>query len=483
MNMNADERLASAPPLAASPEIERRAVEVSTSPAERETMKLPENESDLVARGFVRPLEHEARDLEQKLLPAGTAVLCHPLAPAEFLEDTPANRSRFLALDCAWTEKLRQRLWFPPTAGLYPGLIEQIDRARSAKGQFLAALQENVAASLGSPVPEVRASKWINLLPYEWEPKIKSAEQVADLTDRFFAAVRPQSGVRADLAWPPQWEALVKGLNTVLVYEVAGFRSRMYVVLAFVTRLRIQRQTEPQLVPLDQAHADTVLQVYRQWLAEKAGSRPDFAFFSLGAAGALPANLAGVAAADYWLTLSGQTDGGQWDVRTPPPFSYRRALRDFLDRLKPETRDARVHRLKECVDGLLIEGGNVTVDRVKRDSGYRRSTVRDAFFELQKRAPESYRVWTKDGQLAIRKTREADPIKITAATAGPELVRRHGLRIGSMAVGATVSVLGSTYQQWLGVSGATGFMLAVPILYIGSCLQASINRRADKEKE
>ena len=107
--------------------------------------------------------------------------------------------------------------------------------------------------------------------------------------------------------------------------------------------------------------------------------------------------------------------------------------------------------------------------------------MREAFFELQKRAPESYRVWTKDGQLAIRKTRAGEPIKLTAANTGPQLLRRHGLRLGSLAVGATVSVLGSEYQRWLGVSGTTGFMLAVPILYVGSCLQATINRRADKE--
>ena len=272
-------------------------------------------------------------------------------------------------------------------------------------------------------------------------------------------------------------------MNPLRVYEVAGFRSRVHVVAGFVARFCIQRQAEPQILPLDQASADAVQEVYRRWLAEQTGSGPDFVFFTLGASGTLPANLAGLAAADHWLTLACLPDAGAWELRLPPPFSYRPSLRDFLDRMKPESRDLRLSRLKDCVDGLLIEGGNVTVDRVKRDSGYRRSSVREAFFELQKRAPESYRVWTKDGQLAIRKTRAGEPIKFTSANTGPQLLRRHGLRLGSLAVGATVSVLGSEYQRWLGVSGTTGFMLAVPILYVGSCLQATINRRADKEGE
>jgi hypothetical protein len=106
-----------------------------------------------VERGFVRVLEHEARDIEQKLLRAGAAVLCHPLAPEEFLEDTPANRSKFIALDCAWTEKARQRIWFPEISGLSPGLLEQIDRIRSAKGKFFSAVQDNVVTSAGSPFP------------------------------------------------------------------------------------------------------------------------------------------------------------------------------------------------------------------------------------------------------------------------------------------------------------------------------------------
>lgn len=478
MAINADERVLGDPPLATSPRTERRAM-----PAESKTVPLPEQESDFMERGFVRVLDREARDLEHKLLRAGAAVLCHPLAPDDFLENTPANRARFLALDCAWTEKLRQRIWFPEMAGLSQGLLEHMDRVRSAKSKFFAAIQANMAGSLRSPFPQVRAAGWLNLLPYEWEPKIKQAAQVADLTDRYFAAVRASSGARADLAWPPEWESLAKGLNPVRVYEVAGFRSRVHVVAGFVARFGIQRQAEPQILPLDQASVDAVQEVYRQWLAEQAGSGPDFAFFTLGASGALPANLAGLAAADHWLTLAGLPDAGQWELRLPPPFSYRPSLRDFLDRMKPESRDQRLSRVKDCVDGLLIEGGNVTVDRVKRDSGYRRSSVREAFFDLQKRAPESYRVWTKDGQLAIRKTRAGEPIKFTSANTGPQLLRRHGLRLGSLAVGATVSVLGSEYQRWLGVSGTTGFMLAVPILYVGSCLQATINRRADKEGE
>jgi hypothetical protein len=329
----------------------------------------------------------------------------------------------------------------------------------------------------------VHASKWINLLPYEWEPKIKYAEQAADLTDRFFAAVRLQSGVRADLAWPPEWEALVKGLNTVLVYEVSGLRSRVHVVVIYATRFRAQRQAEPQILPLDQAYIDTVEDVYRRWRVENPHDHPDFTFFTLGTTGALPANLAGVATADHWLTLFCLSDTGAWDVRVPPPFSYRRSLRDFLDRLKPETRSQRISRIKECVDGLFIEGGNATVDRVRKETGYRRASVQDAFFDMQKQAPETYRLWTKDGQLAIRKAQRGEPMVITSVSTGARFLRRHTLHIIGTVVGAGVGVLVAIYRQRLGVSGFMGFFLAIPILYAGSCFQAAINRRAEKEKE
>ena len=462
--------------------VEQCAVEAFTGPAERVSAKAPENEADLAAGGYVRVLEREGRDLEQKLLRAGTAVLCAPEAREEFFEDNPGNRAKFLALDCAWTEPARQRVWFPAIASLSPALVAQLDRIRSARVSFFAAIQENVLASLGTPFPEVHAPRWIHLLPYEWEPKIKGARQIADLTGRFFEAARKQSGARADLAWPAEWEGLVEALNPVLVYQVEGFGSRAHVVVALATRFRLRRQAEPQIVPVDQAYVDAVQTVYREWRAEKR-EHADFAFFTVGTAGPLADNLAGLAAADHWVTLSCQLDSKEWEMRLPPASGYRPCLRDFLDRLKPESRNERIDRIETCVKEVFVEGGNATVERVKRASGYRRSNVREAFFELQKRSADVYRVWTKDGQLAIRKAPQGEPIRITAAGPGPQLLRRHGLRVASVGLGAAVGVLGSLYQQWLGVSGLAGLSLAVPILYVGSCLQAAINRRADKERE
>jgi hypothetical protein len=445
-------------------------------------MKMPEKESDLAETGHVRALESEARDVERKLLRPGTQVLFHPLAPGQFLEDSPGNRTRFLALDCAWTEEARRRIWFPDLPGLSPGLKERLDWGRSVKRCFLDALAENLVASQGSPFPEVRAPGWINLLPCEWEPKVRSVELAADLTDRFFAAVGPRSGVRPDLAWPPEWAALVKELNTVLVYEVAGFRARAHVVMAIATPFGFERLAEPRLLALDQAYVNAVRTAYERWRTEKNLAAPDFAFFTVGSAGPLPPNLTGACAGDHWLTLSGLPHASAWEVRVPPSFSYRRSLRDFLDRLKPETRGQRVTRIKECVDELLGDG-HVTVERVKRETGYRRSCVRDGFFELQRRSPEAYRVWTKDGQVAIRRaTGPAEPIRITAASLGPGVLRRHGLRVGGLAAGAAVGVLGSRYLEWLGISGAMGFIVSAPILYLGSCVQEAVNRRADKDE-
>ncbi|MGO8678741.1 MAG: C1 family peptidase [Limisphaerales bacterium] len=515
--------------------VEQCAVEAFTGPATGGPRVLPREQSELAGLGCCRVLSRDARDREGRLLPAGTAILGHPSEPDVFCEDTPARRKEFLGLDCAWSEPVRQAMWFPRPAEMPDALKSRLDELRSLKRRYLAAIQENLISSRGNPFPVVRVPAWFHALPYEWEPKVKRVEPRADLTDGFFEIAGKQSGARSDLSWPAEWTAQFKELNTVHVYSLSGFGSEAHVVVAFLTRFRFQRQAVPEVLPPDQAWVAAVEVAYNRWMgapeslqrssnaaaslcgapaersvstsgdsspqpkrcrallatalhSNRAGAgiiqpAPNFTFFAIGTGGALAGHLENVTAGDRWVVLASPAPDGKWTSPELEEFPRRLALRDFLERLLPETREQRVCRVKECVDGLLIEGGNVTVERVKRETGYRRSVVRDAFFQLQKGAPDMYRLWRKDVELAIRKAGKGEPVKITSASFGRRFIRRHFLQIIGVGLGSALGLLAGWLVTRLGLTGYVGFLLGLLIAYVGNCMQNQMNRRADMEKE
>jgi hypothetical protein len=444
---------------------------------------LPCAQSEWASLGFCRVLDRDGRDREGRLLPAGTAVLGHPSEPAVFCEDTPARRKEFLDLDCAWSEPARQAIWFPKTADLPAGLRTRFDKLRSLERKYLAAIEENLVSSRHSPFPFVRVPRWFYALPYEWEPKVKRIQPRADLTDEFFEIARKQSGTPPGLDWPAEWMTQFKELNPVKVYSLSGFASEAHVVAAFLTPFHFQRPASPEVPPLAQAWVAAVEDTYNRWLAEYPGAHPNFTFFAIGTGGDVAGHLENVTSGDHWLVLSWPAPDGKWTSPELEKFPRRLALRDFLERLLPETREERLCRIKECVDGLFIEGGNVTLERVKRETGYRRSVARDAFFQLQKTAPDLYRLWKKDDQLAIRKAGKGEPVKITSASFGRKFIRRHFLQILGVALASALGLLAGWLVTQLGLTGYVGFMLGLLIAYVGSCIQNHINRRADMEKE
>ncbi|MGO9202845.1 MAG: hypothetical protein ACLQM8_20180 [Limisphaerales bacterium] len=465
------------------PFVEPCAPEAIGGPATGSPRLLPRQESQWTDPGFLRVLRQEGRDREGRLLAAGTAVLGHPSEPEVFCEDTPARRKEFLDLDCAWSEPARQGIWFPKPAALPAELNARFDELRSFKRAYLAAIEENLASSRGRPFPFVRVPKWFHALPYEWEPKVKRIEPGAGLTDGFFEIARKQSGARSDLNWPAEWVAQFKELNAVKVYSLSGFASEAYVVAAFVTRFHFQRQGMPEALPLDQAWFAALEEAYNRWMAAQANGRPNFTFFAIGTGGAPAGPMENVTAGGHWAVVAWPGPDGRWTSPELEKFPRRLSLRDFLERLLPETQEQRLCRIKECVDGLLIEGGNVTVERVKRETGYRRSAVREAFFQLQKGACDLYRLWRKDGELAIRKAAKGEPVRIASASFGRRFVRRHFLGIIGVALGSALGLLAGWLATQLGLTGYVGFMLGLLIAYAGSCAQNEMNRRADMQKE
>ncbi len=57
---------------------------------------------------YARTLRQDMRDVEGKLLQAGSLVICHPDSPEEVMEDTPANRARFKRLQFGWTDRAQR---------------------------------------------------------------------------------------------------------------------------------------------------------------------------------------------------------------------------------------------------------------------------------------------------------------------------------------------------------------------------------------
>jgi len=172
---------------------------------------------------------------------------------------------------------------------------------------------------------------------------------------------------------------------------------------------------------------------------------------------------------------------GAWETRMPPVFGNALSLANFMDRLKPETREQRIGRIKAYVDELLTSGyqGFVHTDKIAAATGCRRVAVHDAMFALQESEP--YTIYkTKDGRLAIRKATGKERATVTSAPVARGPMRRHAWRIAAASIG-----VGAWFLRDV-VTGKgfdpLGFLILVPLVYLGSCVQSTINRRiADLE--
>ena len=422
-------------------------------------------------------LPQEARDPELKRWPAGTIVLRDPFATDKFMMDNDTNRRRFRDRDYTWTDQSRRRVWFPDPL---PELKAELQAVQSARERFVAALDENMTAARRQPVPDVNLPYRIVLLP--WELKLHEISAAADLTDEVVNGLRAMSGVPADLAWPETCDQMLRDLCSVKVYRLQGTWMQMHVVAAFVTPMRFERGAGARLVGPGADVLDAVRAAYRQW-KDRDGSVPRFTFYSLGSHARWDDKLHGHAAGDHWLVFSSaNADARTWEVRTPPRYGDRMSLRNFLDRLKPETRGQRISRIKYLVDELLETERNVLLEDVAEKTRYRKSVVRDAFLTMQQQSPDAYRLEKRyDGRVQIRKAQPGERIGITEASFRKTLIRRHILGLLGTAAGAG----GWVIKDWIRSArfDPTGFFILIPTVYVASCLQAIINRRASEDKE
>ena len=436
--------------------------------------------------GYLRILDRDDReDLNGRpragrLLKAGVRVLEDRFARDVFREASRENEEEFRRRDCTWTDDSWRKAWFLEPARFSAEAAAKLESARTARERFSSAIHQNIMSADGSPFPRLRVPWWFTFVPFEWEPKVKSVEQVADLTDAVVKAIEERAGIPAGLAWPKSWHDVLAGFNDVKVYAVRRAGKIAHVVSAFVTPVKVQKQAAPIVAPLDQALIDAVQKAYSTWREAQGGPQPAFAFLTMGGEDCPSAESSVAAAGDRWLLLSCPDGTGRWKTHVPRRFGDRPSIRDFVDRLKPETAPERVSRIKDCVDELIPEGGNITAGKVKGRTGYRKSVIRRAFMTLQDQAGDAYRVYkTTDGQYAIRKSRPGEKISVRAGSLRRSFVRQHGLRL----LGAAVGVGGWLVRGWFEISGVTGFLVLVLLVYVTSCIQGAINRRADDNKE
>jgi hypothetical protein len=423
-------------------------------------------------RDYVRVLERDDRDTDGKLLKCGSKVLCHPSEPETFREDSPANRQEFLRLDRTWSGAARVRVWFRSLSALPADIANQAEHCRSAKNEFLAAIDENMVSARGEPLPEVRSLPfWFALLA--WEPRIKESSFVADLTDSLATKLAEHSGVPGEVSWPSDWRRWLTDLNGVKVYSLRGMTATVHVVAAFATGVAFKANCGPELLPPSQKVANLICEVYWEWSRSSAANQPAFTFFTIGSALEWPEQLPAHATGDHWLVVSSLRTDGTFKTSVPPRFADRLSLRNFLDRLKPETRQQRIFKIKQFVDERIQQGygGNIHLDMIHNGTGYRRSSVRDALLALQNSG--HYHLYkTPEGLLAVG----ARTTQLGAVITAAGLQRTWLAHLACLGPAVTVGVwflkdviLGRPFDMW-------AFAALLPLAYAGEWLNTRFRK-------
>jgi len=455
--------------------VERYTFEAFTGPSTLNKQVSEQEEPDL--HSHVRCLDSDERDADGKLLKRGTKVLYHPLQPEIIREDTHVNQVEFIRLDKTWTPEMRQRIWFPPLPNALDDLADQTERCRTAKKEFLAAIDENVISARLQPIPEVKSLPfWFSILA--WEPRIREVVEVADLTELLIDHVLSNSGVPKELVCPEDRRNWLTSMSGLKVYALSGMTSTVHVIAAVPISIHFQTPGKPVLLPPNQKDIDLIFNIYKQW-SQSISKRAAFSFYSIASAYSWPSQITGYAAGDHWFVVSSLGDDGIWRMSTPPRFADRLSLRNFMDRLRPETRQQRISKIKHFVDELLDSGyeGNITLEKITNETTYRRAAIRDALIALQDSG--HYRVYrTSDGVLAVGSR---------ASKIGTTVRRKHNYgnwlaRVACLGPAVSVGIwfvkdliLGRPFE-------VLGFIAMIPLAYSGEWLNTRFRKwREDKE--
>lgn len=318
-------------------------------------------------------LKENARAVDGALLLAGWEVLGNPLAPDEMYQATDANRRKFRDLGFAWKPATRQRVWFSHSV--------PTDLAGKCK-EYEDVIGRNIALGVGQPLPLLRASLAVSLVPVR--VRISQTAEVADLSRQLLDAMIKQCYLPPDCQMPDNVRADLGRINAVHVYDVQGpLGRRVHAVIAFVSPPVFAANAPAAIAPVGAAHIDAVKSIYKAWAKSAGHKTVPLVYYSIGAASVVP-GLEPTAAADAVWVFNTLCDCGEWKMATPLQLTEKVAVRDFLDRLKPETSDQRAARIADLIDIRCKEmKGSITLEWLAEKTQYRRAAVRTAMDDLQ----------------------------------------------------------------------------------------------------
>jgi hypothetical protein len=436
-------------------------------------------------REYVRPLESDARDVDGQLLKKGTPVLAHPSQPEVFRRDTPENRQEFLRLAHAWTPEARARVLFPAKSDWPAEFVSELLRIQSARQSFVAAIEDNIKTAVRSLFPDINLPYRLWLLP--WQPRIREVRLEADLTSALVDALARSAGVPADVSIPSDWQEQLTAINALRVYSVHASTVAMHVVVAFMSPLLLRQGRDPTYAAPSAREVELLRRLLSEANAPFSRQHPVFAFYTLGGSSAWLADPKSLSGGDFCIFLSHPTGGKEWDTVTPPLFASRSSFRNFLDRLRPLTRQDRISKVKTAVDKLLADGfmGNVTMDRIKGMTGFRRTQIRDAFLAMQEFG--DYKVYWLDGKkggmLAVGAKVHRPGPAVTAGEFRTSWALEHAWMIAGFVIVAGISLLRERIVGLVGTSiHAVAFAMTVVFMYITAMIQKQWERlKPEKE--
>ncbi len=413
--------------------VERFGLEAFTGPASSETL----NREDGEFGKYTSKLSEEMRDVEDKLLVAGTRIIRNPDEPSEVMEDSVANRQRFKELSHGWTGDTRTRAWFGSATTIPAELNNQLRRIEACAQEFDAALSENLEGGKdglrGHAFPSIREPAWYRLLP--WEPSVKRVERIADLSSELVSHLTQQVGVPQNVRWPDGWLAALRAVNRFSIYRVFALATSVDVVVAFLTPLTTTGPSAFTVSTPDVKCISLVQEIYNRWSQSAGSNGARFVYFTVGFGTPWDASVQASTGGRYWISCSAPASDARWHHSAPRRYGDRVSLSDFLDRLKPETRKQRNSHIKEFVDSEFGDGQTVDVERVKRllplvivnndsELGYRRTLILEAFEDMQNRS--GYHVYkTKglmgvpDGLVAIRQSAGKGEFRLRPLSVAP----------------------------------------------------------------
>ncbi len=421
---------------------------------------------------YVRTLRREGRDMDRKLLVAGTRVISNPDAPDEFMEDDAkgSNRRLFKERHFAWSDQIRRQSIFTSAANFNSSLKDGIALSQTLCQQFCAAIDTNIKAAIGRSIPDINLSPILYGLA--WMPKIKKVELAADLSEELIKAVCRKGRVPEDVVPTAEWQSILQSDNCMKVYRLDSRFGDFAVVSVYITPFDFSRGDDIAISGLGCEFIDIVRGIYSEY-AKKMRIRTKFVFYTL-CSGQLSDNIKGIDSGDHQIVLS-DMDNGKWHTVCPPEFDTGLYLRNFIERLSPETRQQKISNIKSAIDDIIDSGyeGNILVERIKKQTGYRRTVVKDAFDAMQRSG--HYECYKVGGEPAIRRIKGRKPNIINISTE-PCFAKYH---LG-MISGTLITVFFSRLSLVLGSNKLSiySILIATCCIYIGKCVEVIIKRNS-----